>query len=377
MGLLQFGFVVSSILVLFGCTGMDQTGASRRDLLALSGPYSKKAFETLVYPMLKSQCSSCHTDQNPRFIPRDKNTAYGRVYALIDWFEIENSRLARRKQDKHCGTPCTDNADLLRLLEAWSEALDKDKLKTDDNRLITDVVHLTSLPTGNNFVEVTFDMSKFGAEFSGALLKVEVQDYSLNGVPTGAIRIRKPRLTSGASNLFIRLLRPRLNDHFDAANNLWESVQAPVAANNSNPPLLSPLVMLIERNGNGSDSLAFEVGELRVIDAVACRALPYFSANVIPYMQAANKCFSCHGNATHQAYARFPMSAYLAVSEQALCNATVQRVNLQEPDASAIFNPAFGHNGHPQNYNGGVIMSDTERETVRTWIDLEAAASGN
>ncbi|MCB9253583.1 MAG: hypothetical protein H6617_02760 [Bdellovibrionaceae bacterium] len=377
MSFLQLSALGSVFFVLFGCTGMDQSGASRRDLFAVSGPYSSKAFDTLVYPMLKAQCSICHTDQNPRFIPRDKVAAYGRVYALMDWFEIENSRLARRKQDKHCGANCTDNADLLRVLQAWSEALDKDQIKGDDDRLITDSVQLTALPTGDNFVEVSFDMAKFGAEYNGAILKVEVQDYSLNGVRTGAIRIRKPRLASGASNLFIRSLRPRLNDHFDAANNLWESVQAPVAANNNNPPLLSPLVMLIQRSGTGSDSLAFEVGELRVIDAVACNELPYFSANVIPYMQAANKCFTCHGDATHQAYARFPMSAYFAVSPQALCNATIQRVNLEEPDASAIFNPAFGHNNHPVEANGVVIMSDANRAMVRTWIELEAAASGD
>lgn len=374
----QFGTFLCLVLGLVGCDGFNQSGVNRRDLLALSGPNSKKAFDNLVYPMIKAQCAICHTDQNPRFVPRDKDTAYGRAFELVDWLQLENSRISRRKQDKHCGVNCTDNTDIMRVLGAWAEALEKDKLTVDDNRLFTESKTLSSLPTGNTFTELDYSLDHLGTEFAGARLLVEVQNYTLNGqLVQGVYRIRKPRVATGNANIYIHSLKPRVNNTYDVSNNIWASVQGPVAANTTDPPLLSPLTMLIQGDGDGADSLVFEIGELRTVDAIACNALPLFTSTISPFMQSANKCFTCHGNASSAAYRRFPMSAFLAISQQALCNATIQRVNLGEPDASSIFNPAFGHNGHPTASGGSAIMSNADRALFRNWIDAEAAAAAD
>lgn len=80
-----------------------------------------QAFQSSVYPYLRTHCASCHATRAPQIAAKDVNQAYQATRPLVEFAAVQNSRLVTKAQDRHCGPTCSgDVGELVSALKTWA-----------------------------------------------------------------------------------------------------------------------------------------------------------------------------------------------------------------------------------------------------------------
>ncbi len=350
-----------------------------------------KAFQTTVYPVLNQTCVSCHGSvKTPLFASPTLRRAYEQARTVVDFDQIERSRLVRKANDGHCGQACDSRGqDMIASLQSW-KAADSEIAKQEcgpgasptpapaagesfenPRTVIAVAVPVpANLPVSQGLGTADFTTVTIPVPGVTATMYLEIQRYTERGeVDSGSYRIRRPRLyiPAGASAVYLKDMGISVNDAAKSVFVTYHSIDTSVGASASaaTSPLLSALVTdPIPQDKASGDTLILSFGVLQATAAVNCKNPTGFRDLV--YAPAAGlaltrNCTGCH-TAGHVRAANFTISTGETIED--VCRRVLPRINRAAAEQSPIVrNPATGANGH------GTIAGDYSK--FIEWIDSE------
>jgi len=80
-----------------------------------------QAYQSYVYPYLRTNCASCHATRSPQVASEDVSQAYQASKANVNFTALESSKLVAKARDGHCGARCSgDVSELLSGVQKWA-----------------------------------------------------------------------------------------------------------------------------------------------------------------------------------------------------------------------------------------------------------------
>lgn len=382
-------------LLLSGCLAQlnKRTDATQAIYPNSAGGGGTAIFQAKVYPYLRTNCSACHGNaQAPKFAVADVTAAYNAAHSVVNFTDINASRLLVKGTDSHCGSGCisSNKATLLGLLEQWKagelSAPGSATTVVSIGKIVSTalplpagipVVDLSNGTNQNNFVRMRWDLSQVAPgnpDLAGAVFEVEVQQYTaLTDSGPASLRFRKPRIGSPTVPLLVQGVRILADKTFNVANDQYltidESVSpGPIAAPTAsiNFPVLSPeLMIVVLPNGAASPQIYVSFERLEKTTIATCKNLAGWQSMYRPIMVA--KCTNCHGGGNGGATSKLNLNTTTNTDEQ-LCGRSLQRVDLKSPiDSPLITYPLRGASlGHP-----ATTFNSADADTTINWIRTE------
>lgn len=339
-----------------------------------------QAFQNTFYGFARANCAQCHgLTQAPLFAVSDATAAYGAaaVPAYIDFSAPAQSVFVVNAGNGHCGLPActgsTQSAAALAAVNAWATAelaaqQSPSQAPGPTPTPSTSAIQYTTAPmalpsplpgAGNAYGIMRWNLSGLtpaATAATGAIFEVGVQ---LLTAQTYIVANPKLAVPSTSAPLAIKGVHVLLNGVEQPLAMEWASVNQVVPTSVIPTPLpkttlttatlLSSDVMPLAVGTLGTDKIS--IGFESFVANPACKNLNGqngFVSNVLPQMQSL--CFSCHLSGPNAAaYAAFPMTNPQNTAAQAsLCAATLQYIDLSDPQQSQIItmpaslnNPAF------------------------------------
>jgi hypothetical protein len=221
------------------------------------------AFESFLYPVLKSRCATCHrSNQPPFFAGNSVLLSYETSKPYINLTQPEHSKFIARTMDSHCDGQkvcMTNGSEMAAAIAAFYENGIKavDTVETPANT--TNEIVIPTLAVNNEvFITMEWDLAVIDTKFEGIKFQVDIQKFDLY-----SYRLKNPKLVSATPmKVVLKNIHPRLNGFYDDSNNQWASLEKLLNIPGdtfSTVPVITPIVK------DNTDTLSFTFESITIV----------------------------------------------------------------------------------------------------------------
>lgn len=260
-------------LVLGGC-GLTKDVGVRVEPASSSGGFG--VFQSTLYPVVSSRCSSCHSSAQAPAFAGNANSAYqtiknsiGFSQAAVNFGAPQSSLLVEKSQDSHCGSICAANSQLATLMASaineWGILGECTVIACPNNQgggpgldlSVRTQLGAVVVPANltNNFQTLSFPIAASILGFTGATFRVEISRYQ-NG--TAAYLVRNPSIILPANrSVHITDIVFLVNGVYPANTNTFRDIDGAFSSGAAQATvLISPFEgSLPQYNGRGVDTI--------------------------------------------------------------------------------------------------------------------------
>ena len=233
-----------------------------------------ESFQRNVYPLLKQQCTQCHSEsgvgtnpgsvKGPLHTSDDVMRSYKLVSSYTNFSDLKTSKLVTKGSNGHGNTyggnvQITSNQ-LISALTKWLEEGESQSLLLDKKILAPKTI--SQLPKDHGFIEMNWSLQEIDPTLSGVDFKIDIQRFmDASQDHRGSYRLKNPRFEIKNKNNLIKVqgLFVTVNGQIDMRANNYSFVRAQIR---DGAPISDIMQIVIDQHGEGKDQIGFAFNKI-------------------------------------------------------------------------------------------------------------------